>query len=639
MKCKNCDGDIIFQNGIAVCSSCGATYKVDHIFESVDVYLCYTESDAQGRRIKDSLIAAEIYRKLESQNIKTFYERISAANIVGDDLALLNYQAINRAKVIIIIGTQEEYFENVLQKYADSFKNKSIIPVYSGMRPENLPADFQKIQALNYDAIGADSDIVKGVLNLLGKGKELEISEFHAKIRKNKRIALIVSSCVLLVAISLGLVMFFNRTPDQEDLSQLTSQQIYDNAQVLMDEGKYLEAVGMFKEISDFKYSSHFIKTIFDRYDGYYQTENLDILFYINIQNGQTADVLLEHTLDGNKKVRFEGATMVTDQVIKMSFTDTQSNTGNIEITLKDDGLMIRTTVNAEEDTISVGNLELAFTLEQRTDRPEEKEISNETIMSWMTERTTLSELKQAGHEVVFERTTTMGGGTNEHRLIYKIANTDIQLLMMDFDLSKVTDYNDIDSNLFNDFFVTSVIAPADVACPQFVGDFTQVHSENGIMYVPVVACFSSELNVSFEFARDDYAASIAKGTMIGVTSEFLIGNSNYNQLYEVVLMSRLEHGVKMALAAAENNDELIDTASVFDVAKKGEKVLLGVMAWESSAPSSIFFYVGNIKTVEVEFIEKIDIGTTTISAGKVEQTWREYPDLFAEFLEDTLQD
>ena len=68
MKCKNCGGELIFQNGMGLCESCKNTYRLDYGFENTEVYICYTESDAQGRRTKDSIIAEELYQKLESSN-------------------------------------------------------------------------------------------------------------------------------------------------------------------------------------------------------------------------------------------------------------------------------------------------------------------------------------------------------------------------------------------------------------------------------------------------------------------------------------------------------------------------------------------------------------------------------------------
>ena len=57
MRCKNCKGVLSFVDGICVCNSCGNKYTLNEYFENIDVYICYVESDANGRRTKYSIIA------------------------------------------------------------------------------------------------------------------------------------------------------------------------------------------------------------------------------------------------------------------------------------------------------------------------------------------------------------------------------------------------------------------------------------------------------------------------------------------------------------------------------------------------------------------------------------------------------
>ena len=110
MKCKNCGDELLSQNGIYLCNSCGATFALDSIYENVDVCICYEENDAAGRRTRDSIIAQEVYRKLEGGKVATFYERISADGMTGNDLETGKLAAIHRAKVIIVLGTSVENF-------------------------------------------------------------------------------------------------------------------------------------------------------------------------------------------------------------------------------------------------------------------------------------------------------------------------------------------------------------------------------------------------------------------------------------------------------------------------------------------------------------------------------------------------
>ena len=73
MRCKNCGGELIFKGDTTVCESCGAVSKVESIFENTEVFICYIETDDSGRRTKDSIVAQEVYGKLEQNKINAFY--------------------------------------------------------------------------------------------------------------------------------------------------------------------------------------------------------------------------------------------------------------------------------------------------------------------------------------------------------------------------------------------------------------------------------------------------------------------------------------------------------------------------------------------------------------------------------------
>lgn len=84
-----------------------------------------------------------------------------------------------------------------------------------------------------------------------------------------------------------------------------------------------------------------------------------------------------------------------------------------------------------------------------------------------------------------FVKTMTAGGGTFNHAQVYKIANTDIQVMVMDFDLSTTQSHNEIEVKKINDYAIVGVAAPANLVCPQKIGENSQLYVENDILYVP----------------------------------------------------------------------------------------------------------------------------------------------------------
>ena len=201
---------------------------------------------------------------------------------------------------------------------------------------------------------------------------------------------------------------------------ELTNQEIYENAQTLMESGNYLEAADLFATISDFKNSANLREEIFNRYDGYYLSNDESVSFYINIQNAETADIILEKSVSG-KLVRLEESSVLNDHTISASFTDSQNNVGKLNIELKDESIHLSTTVEQKNDELSIGNQDLTFQLVNKSDRPIEKSITSDTLIQWATNKTYLGSLSQAGYQVEFSKTMTAGGGINEHLAAYQI--------------------------------------------------------------------------------------------------------------------------------------------------------------------------------------------------------------------------
>ena len=72
--------------------------------EPYDIFICYKETDALGRRTPDSVIAMDLYKKLKSEGYKVFFSRISLRNKVSEQYEPYIYNAINTAKVMIVFG-------------------------------------------------------------------------------------------------------------------------------------------------------------------------------------------------------------------------------------------------------------------------------------------------------------------------------------------------------------------------------------------------------------------------------------------------------------------------------------------------------------------------------------------------------
>ena len=84
--------------------------------EPYDVFICYKETDEQGKRTQDSVIANDIYYQLTQEGFKVFYAAITLEDKLGSAYEPCIFAALNSAKVMLVIGTKAEYFNAVWVK-------------------------------------------------------------------------------------------------------------------------------------------------------------------------------------------------------------------------------------------------------------------------------------------------------------------------------------------------------------------------------------------------------------------------------------------------------------------------------------------------------------------------------------------
>lgn len=148
--------------------------------EPYDVFISYKELDEDGDRTPDSVIAQDIYRTLTKEGYRVFFSRISLEGKLGVEYEPYIFAALNSAKVMIVVGTDYEYFDAVwvknewsrFLKLIASGQQKTVIPVYKDMDPYDMPKELRALAAQNMGKIGAMQDLLHGVEKLLGKTNE-----------------------------------------------------------------------------------------------------------------------------------------------------------------------------------------------------------------------------------------------------------------------------------------------------------------------------------------------------------------------------------------------------------------------------------------------------------------------------------
>ena len=74
-----------------------------------DVFICYKETDNNGRRTPDSVLANDLYHQLTQEGFKVFFSRITLEDKLGTAYEPYIFAALNSAKVMVVLGTKPEY--------------------------------------------------------------------------------------------------------------------------------------------------------------------------------------------------------------------------------------------------------------------------------------------------------------------------------------------------------------------------------------------------------------------------------------------------------------------------------------------------------------------------------------------------
>ena len=140
-----------------------------------DVFLCYKETDAAGKRTPDSVIANDIYYQLTNEGFKVFYAAITLESKLGQEYEPYIFAALHSARVMLVIGTDPDYFnavwvKNEWSRYLKLMKTdrtKLLIPCYRDMDAYDLPEEFSHLQAQDMSKIGFITDVIRGIKKVL----------------------------------------------------------------------------------------------------------------------------------------------------------------------------------------------------------------------------------------------------------------------------------------------------------------------------------------------------------------------------------------------------------------------------------------------------------------------------------------
>ena len=140
-----------------------------------DIFICYKETDDNGDRTIDSLIAQDIYDALVAKRFKVFFSRITLEDKLGQEYEPYIFAALNSAQVMLVVGTSygnlnAVWVKNEWARYLklmETNKGKYLIPCYRDIDAYDMPKEFSKLQAQDMGKVAAIQDLVRGIEKLI----------------------------------------------------------------------------------------------------------------------------------------------------------------------------------------------------------------------------------------------------------------------------------------------------------------------------------------------------------------------------------------------------------------------------------------------------------------------------------------
>ena len=153
--------------------------------EPYDIFICYKETAENGDRTIDSVLAQDIYEAVTEKGYRTFFAKITLEDKLGQEYEPYIFAALTSAKIMLVVGTDYEYFDAVWVKNEWSRflklmvgdKSKHLIPCYKNIDAYDMPKEFAKLQAQDLGKVGAMQDLLRGIEKILPKKKAEVVKE------------------------------------------------------------------------------------------------------------------------------------------------------------------------------------------------------------------------------------------------------------------------------------------------------------------------------------------------------------------------------------------------------------------------------------------------------------------------------
>lgn len=309
--------------------------------EPYDVFICYKQSDEKGNPTPDSLYANQLYYELKKEGIKAFYAKLTLKDKPGRAYEPFIFSALNTSKIMVVIGTKQEYFnavwvKNEWSRFLQQIKKgekKTLIAAYKDMSAYNLPKEFSHLQALDMNDITFMMDLVRGISQILNKDTNKNKEKYqtsNANISQEvpllKRIALFLEDNDWDNALNYcEKVLDINPECSQAYIYKLLIELRFQKEEMLIKSKKHLEEYANFRKALRFANEIQKQKLL-----GYQKAVN-DILYENNKIKSSIENILSLDKIDDDKRKLKENSISKEIEMLKNSTSLLNSEINKLE--------------------------------------------------------------------------------------------------------------------------------------------------------------------------------------------------------------------------------------------------------------------------------------------------------------------
>lgn len=151
--------------------------RVSEQEEDYDVFISLKVKDNQGQRTEDSVLAQDIYNALEKEGYRVFFSPISLLNKASMEYEPYIFAALNSARVMLLISTNETNFEEVwvknewmrFLKLMEAHRDKELVVCHKNI--DLIPEELIGLEQVNVAQRGYIQDILQYLERTIGDKK------------------------------------------------------------------------------------------------------------------------------------------------------------------------------------------------------------------------------------------------------------------------------------------------------------------------------------------------------------------------------------------------------------------------------------------------------------------------------------